>query len=244
MYGVLLVVALLLTAHFAWKYSGSNAWELEIDKRGIQVYTLKKPGSTLKDVRTVRRVKTTLNRAVAAMTSIETEDCAEWGPGCEAIKTVQPWNPKDLSYIQLYRMAYPKPYAPREFLINAKVTQDPRSKVVLVDFTVLPDALPRNECCARMTVFHDTWRFTPMRDGEVEVELTAHLDPGVPYPLFNRLVPIAFYRFFNRGLDKYLNKEKFQQARFEGIEEKYQQATFEGSDEQIQQARLVGIPAK
>lgn len=220
-YGSALVIAILITAHFVWKYSGSNQWVRVIDKKGVQVYTRKTSGSTLKDVKTVKRVKTTLHRAVAAMTSTDTEDCAEWGPGCVAVTTVQPWNPKELTYTQLYRMTYPSPYSPREFLINAQVSQDPQSKIVLVDFTILPDALPRNKCCVRMTVFHDTWQFTPLEDGEVEVQLTAHLDPGIPYLMFNRFVPVAFYSFFNRGLDKYLNKEKFQQARFEGITEKW-----------------------
>ena len=32
-------------AHFAWKRSGSNQWELEIDKDGVKVYSSKSPDS-------------------------------------------------------------------------------------------------------------------------------------------------------------------------------------------------------
>ena len=148
-YGGLLLVAALIVAHFAWKYSGSGQWELEINKKGVQVYSRKTPGTTLKDFRTVRRVKTTLHRAVAAMTSTDSEDCAEWSPGCVAKLTIQPWDPNKLTYVQLYRMDYPKPFKPREFLINAKVTQDPKTRTVLVDFTTQPDLVPRNACCPR-----------------------------------------------------------------------------------------------
>ena len=49
-FGSALVLAILLVAHFAWKYSGSNKWELEINKNGVQVYALKSPGFTLKTI--------------------------------------------------------------------------------------------------------------------------------------------------------------------------------------------------
>jgi hypothetical protein len=224
-YAGMLAVVVLAVAHFVWKYSGTNEWKLEIDKKGVQVYSRKASGSTLKDFKVVRRVKTTLNRAVAAMISTDTEDCAEWSPGCVSEKTIQPWNPRDLTYVQLYRMSYPKPFVPREFIINAKTTQDPVTKAVLVDFTTLPDAIPHNSCCIRIAGFHDQWRITPLENGEVQVELSAHVDPKLPYVIFNRYAPRGLYWFFNLGLSKYLNKPKFEQAKFEGIQEPASTAT-------------------
>ena len=218
-YGGVLVVAVLIVAHFAWKYSGSNEWKLEIDRKGVQVYTRKAPGSTFKDIRAVGRVKTTLSRAVAAMTSTETEDCAKWHPGCVAEKTIEPWSAQKLTYLQLYSSKYPSPMSPREFLIKAQVTQDPKSKAVLVDFQAQPDAIPPNECCVRISVLHNTWQFTPRNDGEVEVQLTMHMNPELPYPIFNRFAPRGIHSFFARGLQKYMDKEKWQQARFESIVE-------------------------
>lgn len=219
-YGGVLAVAALIVAHFVWKYSGSGEWELMRDRKGVQVYTRKTPGSVLKDIKCVRRVKTTLSGAVAAMTSTKTEDCAAWHPGCVAEKTIQPWNPQQLTYLQLYSSKYPSPMAPREFLIGAKVTQNPQTKAVLVDFQAQPEAIPANDCCVRISVLHNTWQFTPLDDGEVKVELTMHTDPELPYFIYNRFAPFGIYGFFNRGLQKYLHKPEFQQAKFESIAEK------------------------
>jgi hypothetical protein len=214
LFGSALVVAILVMAHFAWKYSGSNEWKLEIDRNNVQVYSMKTPGEALKNFKVVTRVKTTLDRAVAATLSTETQDCAAWAPSCRSLQSVQPWNPQDMTYIHLYRMNYPKPLAPREFLLKAQVTQDPQSKAAQVEFIALPDRLPRNECCVRVEHMHNRWRFTPLENGEVEVELRTDMNPGVPYFMMNRMTPRFLHKMF-RPLQRWYDKEKWQNARFD-----------------------------
>lgn len=216
--GCVLAVVILIAAHFAWKYSGSSKWELEREKNGIKIYALKTPGCTLKDFKAVRRIKLTLQSALAAMSSTETEECAAWAPGCVSVQSIQPWSSQDLSYIHLYRLKYPSPFSPREILIKAQASQEPASKAVMIEFMARPDALPRNECCFRVTELHNVWRFTPVGNGEVEVELAVHGDQGVPYPLVNRVTPIVIYRLFAR-LPKLLIKEKWQHTTFAQIRE-------------------------
>jgi len=215
---ILLVIVGLAVAHFAWKYSGSNEWVKVSDKEGIQVYTLKEPGSTLKDFKAVTRVKTTLNRAAAAMLSTETADCAEWAPSCRSEKEIQPWNPKEMTYVHLYRMNYPKPFMPREFLLKAKVSQNPANKALLVEFIALPDALPKNDCCFRLEELHNRWQFTPVGNGEVEVELRTDMDQGIPYFMINNKTPFFLHKMF-KPLQKWYDKDKWETARYEGIVE-------------------------
>src|SRR5437588_441207 len=105
--GSVIVIAGLVAGHFAWKYSGSNQWTFEREKNGIKVYSLKTPGRCLKDWKAVTRVKTTLNGALAAMTTTKTEDCAEFNPNCVSIQSIRPWSAQNLSGIHLYRAAAP-----------------------------------------------------------------------------------------------------------------------------------------
>src|SRR5215468_1513549 len=102
--GALTLIAILFISHLVWKSSGSNEWELKIDKGGVKVYTLKSPGSSLKRLRAVTRVKTTLNRAVAAMMDTDVQNCAEWIPGCVSSKSIEPWNAQGLYYTQFYQV--------------------------------------------------------------------------------------------------------------------------------------------
>src|SRR5205085_4603852 len=143
-------------------YSGSNQWKLEIDRDKVQVYSLKTPGKAMKDFKAVTRIKSRLSPIVASMVSTQTEDCAAWAPSCRSLQSIQPFNPQDMTYIHAYRLNYPRPFSPREFILNAKVTQDPRSKIVLVEFTALPDALPKHECCVRVERMHNSRKFTPL----------------------------------------------------------------------------------
>ena len=90
--GALTLVAILSIAHLAWKNSGSNTWELEIDKNGVKVYSLKSPGSTLKQFKMVTRIKTTLNRAVASLVDTDLQKCKDWIKSCVSFQSVVPWN--------------------------------------------------------------------------------------------------------------------------------------------------------
>lgn len=218
--GGAVIVTLLVVAHFAWKYSGSNQWEKVIEKDGVTVYTLKAPGDTVIRVKGVTQAKSTLSGAVAAMMQTSTQECRTWFPGCTSLDTVQPWNPNDLTYVQLYRMSAFKPFAPRETLLRARASQDAASKAVLVEFTASPDELPLNSCCYRVSHMQNTWRFTPVAKGVIQVENRMNVDFGLPYPMFNRFMPRGLYKQLTR-MPKHLGRPEWQQAKFQGIVEQF-----------------------
>ena len=203
-------------AHSAWKYSGSDQWELELDKDGVKVYSLQSPDSALKKFKAVTRIKTTLNRAVAAMMDTDIQNCAEWIDGCVNGKSDEPWNAQGLYFIHFFQVNYPPPYSPREFLVKTQFTQDAKSKEVFVEFIAVPDRLPKNDCCFRVAHMHNSWRYTPLENGEIEVEHLEDLDNGTPYYQFNRMMPNAIYQLLC-VLPMFLNKEKYQHASFDFI---------------------------
>ena len=89
--GFVLVVG-LLTAHVVWKRSGSGKWQLEVDKDGVQVYTMKLPGSTLKHFKAVGRAKTSLQRVVTVFTDSSFQHCHDIMSNCLISSVVEPWN--------------------------------------------------------------------------------------------------------------------------------------------------------
>ena len=64
--GVALVV-LFFVAQLIWRFSGSNQWELAMEKDGIKVYSLKVPGEDLMQFRAIGRIHSTLPGIVAWM---------------------------------------------------------------------------------------------------------------------------------------------------------------------------------
>lgn len=208
-----LVMMILVVAHFAWKYSGSSKWELALDKNGVKVYALKSPGSTLKQFKAVARIKTTLNRAVAAMTDTSTEACAEFVPGCISGEILEPWNSQSLYYVQSYHLNFPFPFSDRDLVIKTQFSQDLQNKAVLVRCTALPNSLPQHAHSFRVTNMHNSWQFTPLEDGKLEVEFLGNYDIGMPYFMFNNASPYALSDLLPH-LEGLFNKDKYQHADF------------------------------
>jgi hypothetical protein len=214
----LIALTVLAIAHFAWKYSGSNKWELVIDRDGKQVYSIKTPGSTLLHFKGVTRIKATLNGVMAAMLAHDVKHCAQWFRSCSIEQTIEPWNPKVKSDVSFYRLGLPRPLAPREFLLRSQVSQDLDSRAVLITFTAVPDELPRNACCFRVENMHNSWKFTPVGNGELEVEFTEHMDQGLPYFLVNHVMPDGVYHTLS-FLPKYFNQPEWQDAKLDFIKQ-------------------------
>jgi hypothetical protein len=181
--GLVLVVG-LFTAHVVWKSSGSGKWQLEIDKDGVQVYSMKSPGSTLKQFRAVTRAKTSLQHVVAVFIDTNLQHCNDWMKNCLTASAIEPWNAEGHYSLALYREDFGWPFSPREFVIKLQFTQDPQSKTLFLDVTDVPELLPPDKCCVRVHI-HNRWRWTPLRNGEVEVELQENFDSGIPSFLHN-----------------------------------------------------------
>ncbi|HZR59121.1 MAG TPA: START domain-containing protein [Terriglobales bacterium] len=214
---ILVSIAGVSILHLIWKYSGSSQWKLELDKDGVQVYSLKSPGSTLKHYRIVSRIKTTLNRVVANFRDDSLQNCKDWIPGCASENTIESWNSQGQYSILDYRVNLPFPFSPRELVVKEQFSQDPQSKSVFIDVMAVPDALPEDKCCVRVTHMHNRWRWTPLKNGEVEVEIMEDMDPQLPYVLTNSRAA-GLCKFLSR-VPTLLNKEQYQNQKFDFIQE-------------------------
>lgn len=181
--GFILVVG-LLTAHVVWKRSGSGKWQMAIDKGGVQVYTMKSPGSTLKQFRAMTRAKTSLQHVVAVFTDSSLQHCNDWMHNCVVSSVVEPWNAEGHYWIAFYRLDAGWPFSPRDFVVKLQFSQDPQSKTLFMDVTDVPDLIPPDKCCVRVRM-HNRWSWTPLKNGEVEVEVLENFDAGLPYLLHN-----------------------------------------------------------
>ena len=69
-------------------------------------------------------------------------------------------------------------------MIKLQFSQDPQTKSVFIDVTDVPDRLPQDKCCVRVRI-HNRWRWTPLKNDEVEAEVIEDFDAGIPYILHN-----------------------------------------------------------
>lgn len=220
--GIAGLIATLSIANWLYKLSGSNQWELELDKNGVQVYSLKTPGSSIKQFKGVVRGPYSLNQLVAGLVGDQTlQTCVEWIPNCMGAQNIEPWDSAAHSETTMWTFRFPWPLAPREFVNKSYVSQDKVTKVVRVDFLGAPNKIPPTPGRVRATDVHNYLTYTPLPDGMVEVVNVQHYSMAGVIP--DALLNIARVKMMYEGLhDLYprvLGKERYKRARYDFIED-------------------------
>jgi hypothetical protein len=208
------LVALYCAARLIWRFSGSNEWELVRQGNGARVYSLKEPGSDLEQIKGSVRVRSTLAGAVAWLQDPDT--CKD--AGCYEARTVEQVD-DELQYVYM-RFNMPRPFRSREFVLRVHFHQIPRTREIWVEYAAAPDKAPPNACCFRVTNMNNTWRLTPLGNGEVEIEYAMNMDWGgfIPDMLSNTVRPK--YQFMQlQQLQEYLNRDKYRTAKVAFIQE-------------------------
>jgi hypothetical protein len=166
------LVALLFVAHTIWKFSGSNQWEFEFEKKGVKVYSLKTPGMDRIQIKGVVRARATLSHIVRY--NQDPTICAL--TGCVESRVIE--RVDDQVQHNTFRYNFPFPYKPREYVVRVQFHQNPSTKELFLVYAAAPDKLPPNSCCLRVTDMNNTWRFTPLENGMVEVEQVLNMSDG------------------------------------------------------------------
>jgi hypothetical protein len=202
--------------------SGSNQWELEFEKDGVKVYSLKSPGSSLKKFKGIARANYSLSQLSASFVEDNhMETCRDWLPGCSDFQSIEPFNSQTMSDVELWKIDLIFPFSPRETLMRGFLYQDKQSKELFAEFIAAPNIIPPNEGCVRVKHMHNTWRYTPLENGEIEIEFVQDMDIGglLPDFLLNFTGAHGVYTFLHDILPKMMNQEKYLNAKFDFIEE-------------------------
>jgi len=210
--GSMSLALLYVISGLIWKYSGSNQWEFHSEKNGVKVYTLKQPGSELRQVKGITRVHSTVARLVDMVRDPSVCDDV----GCTAARTLD--RVSDQLQYDYFRLDRP-PFKTREFVIKEDFHQDPRTKAVFMTVSAAPDAIPPDPCCFRVTQMSNSLQFTPVGNGEVEIEYVVSQNEGgfIPSLFLNRFRPKIMYNL--QALQQLANREKYKNAKFDFMKE-------------------------
>lgn len=210
--GAISLMGIFFVARLIWTFSGSNQWEFHSEKNGVKVYTLKAPGSPLLQVKAVTRVHTTVARLVEMVR--DPAVCADIG--CIEARTLERVNDQ-LQYD--YFQADVSPFQKREFVIQEQFHQNPDTKAVSMLVSAVPDKIPPNPCCFRITQMNNSLQFTPLGNGEVEIEYVVNQNEGgfIPDLFLNLNRPRFMYNL--QRMQDLANRDKYANATFDFIKE-------------------------
>ena len=210
---VICLVLLLNLAEAVWFYSGGNDWRFLGEQNGVKVYMLKAPGTDMEQAKGVFRVNATLAGIVSFMTSPDT--CQK--VGCYAQRTIE--QPDAQLNYNYFRMDLPGPFRTRDFLVRQQISQTPSTKEVMIEYSAAPGRVPVDACCVRVTNMHNTWRLTPVGNGQVEIEMVMNVNEGgyIPHVLLNLVRPSVLYQL--SGLQPLFSEERYRTAKLSFISE-------------------------
>jgi hypothetical protein len=208
----------------AWRMSGSERWELEIDRDGVQVYSYKEPGRSTKLFKGVTRGHYRQSQLVAALMldNHSLAYCKEWIPTCSKLTVLEPYNDRAQGDSVLWTLELMPPvFADREYVIKSHAAQDPRTKAVSVDIMAAANKIPLHDCCVRITHIHNRWQATPVANGQVEIQLVQDFGMGGFFPdvILNFANAEETWKMFHDKLPGLLDKPKYRNARFDYIDE-------------------------
>ncbi len=176
MYKVLLISIFLLLNQLA--VLGQCEWKLNTEKDGIKIYTCQVPDSKVKAVKVECEIQASASQLVALIMDVNTStDWVYHTRRCAMIKQV---SPSELYYYS--EVSLPWPAEDRDFVAHLTVTQNPDTKVIVIDGPAVPGLVPEKKGIVRIDHSNGKWTITPCGSDHIKVEYTLHVEPGGSLP--------------------------------------------------------------
>ena len=206
---VLLSFCLSTSASARWKDSDLE-WKLKRDRKGIQVYLAKVPGSKFRAILSTMEVDVP-PRELAALV-MDLENCPNWAAMCKSAEVIERLSPS-VCYVRSVNDA---PFPVRDRDVIAKVTwfHDRDSGKISMHSDAAPEKLPKQKGLVRVNAASSEWHFTPQENGKVLVENYAHVDPNgkIPAWLINLMIVESPYKTLKKMRELALT------GRYKGVE--------------------------
>jgi len=189
---------------------------LKKEEQGIKIYTRINSGSSLKEVRAVDTVRSSLSAIVALL--LDAKNYSSWIYACKEASTLKRISETEMMEYQLVKV--PFPFENRDMIFNLSVRQDASTRAVTVKAVVQPDFISAKDGIERIRSYRHQYILTPLNSGRVLVEFEMYVDPGgnIPNSILNAFITKGP---FNTALSmrEQLKKKEYQSAVYSFIKE-------------------------
>jgi len=191
-------------------------WMLAKDQQGVKIYTRQVQGIDFKAFKGVTTIKTSLSSLVALV--MDAQASPDWMKNCSQSKLLKQVNAKECFTYSLSKA--PWPVKDRDSIIHHVISQAKGTRAVTIKQVGKPDYIKENKDILRVKRIEGFWRFTPRKDGHVDVVYQALSDPGgaIPVWLVNSMLVAQPYETLLK-MQKVVQREKYQKAKLAFIVE-------------------------
>lgn len=177
---MLRVVICVLICSVCFSQKKKDDWHLYKNEQGIAVYYRLAAGSEYRDIKSVLSLKTSLNSMVALI--FDWSSYPLWIYKCGESKTLKKISETEVIHYQTTLV--PWPANDQDFVLNIKLTQHEKTRVVTIKSTNMPNYIPVVNGRSRVEEFNSVWILTPLKDGTVQVTYQFRVKPSGMIPVW------------------------------------------------------------
>lgn len=186
------------------------AWELALDKEGIQVYTRYAPGCPLNEFRGVTTINASMNTIQAVLRDVNRQ--SDWMGDCLQSNLLKTITPDHLVVYNLLHLDWP--LSNRDLLVDVTFNENQKDKKLVLDMTVyVQDLVPVDSRYVRIRDFRATCTVEEIAVGKCRVVYQNRVNPMAPVPAFlaNTIVKKNPYNTL-KGMKRMVMLQKYQVA--------------------------------
>lgn len=205
-----IIVPMMLTIVIIWTGAASeSAWNLALDKDGIQVYTRPASGCPLNEFKGVAVINASLKSISAILRDVNAQPA--WMADCLQSKLLKTLSKNRLVCYNVLHVGWP--LSDRDLIIDVKFTELHKENKLVTDMTVFSeDIIPADNKLVRIRDFKASCIVEEISPGQCRVTYQNRVNPMAPVPdiLANSIVkknPFNTLKGMKRmaSLEKYKN---------------------------------------
>lgn len=159
-------------AEILWEQSKADG------KRNIQGYVAQEEGKRLKSFKVEAKFQSSLTAILGVFADFD--NYSNWVYRATTAQVLQQISPTEY-YLYIVHDA-PFGIEDRDVVLRGSVVQDPQTRVITLTTSADPAFITEASGLVRMTAEELVWKFTPLPEGWVRLELTGYADPGGNIP--------------------------------------------------------------
>lgn len=193
-----------------------EAWKLSVVKDGISVFTRPVPNSKIKAIKVECSLPVHPYQLVTAIMDIDAS--GEWVYHGKSARIIKRVSPSELYYYS--EVVVPWPVENREYVSHIMVSQNTKTKVVVIDAPCVSGMVPAKPGIVRITHSLGKWVINPYENNGIKVSYELEVDPAgsVPAWLTNLFATQGPMETFQR-LKAYLARHDYKDAKLGYLEE-------------------------
>jgi len=191
--GYLLAGVFFITV-FTSRLPAQHDWKFQVEKNGIQVYARQQEGSDFNELKVTFEAEATLSQYASIVMNID--EYKYWNYASSNPYIIKRINDSELIYYTETKA--PWPVTNRYAVLHLKMAQDPKSKILKITQTNVPDQMPEKEGFIRIAKYRAVILVIPVTENKIKVEYFLSVDPGGSIPawainLVSKKMPVTTF---------------------------------------------------